>query len=359
MTDSGEGRVETVNDVGPGKHMAEEVAEQPDVLAKLVQARSDIATVGDAIVKRSPRFVLLAARGTSDHAAIYAKYLVEVLLGLPAGLVSPSTTTLYRAEQDLTDVLLITVSQSGGSYDLLEVTQAARSRGALTVAVTNTPSSPLEEAAELSVDVQAGTEKAVAATKTYTATLLALYLLVDAMRNGTGEHVADIGELASRTLTDTVEDVERAVARYRFADRILTTARGYSYATTLEGSLKLSETSYLPTRAYSGADLLHGPIAAVDTETAVVGVAGIGAGGASMLDVFATLSERGADLLCVGSAAWSVPSASLTIPVPEVAEEVAPILEVLPLQRLALELALARGFDPDRPRGLRKVTRTR
>ena len=155
----------------------------------------------------------------------------------------------------------------------------------------------------------AGTEEAVAATKTYTATLLALYLLVDAMRNGTGEHVADIGELASRTLTDTVEDVERAVARYRFADRILTTARGYSYATALEGSLKLSETSYLPTRAYSGADLLHGPIAAVDTETAVVGVAGIGAGGASMLDVFATLSERGADLLCVGSAAF-VPSAA-------------------------------------------------
>ncbi|WP_298179743.1 SIS domain-containing protein [Saccharomonospora sp.] len=359
MTDSGEGKVKTVSDTRPGEHMAAEVAEQPDVLTRLVQARSDIAAVGKTIAERRPRFVLLAARGTSDHAAIYAKYLIEVLLGLPAGHVSPSTTTLYRAEQDLTDVLLIAVSQSGGSYDLLEVTQAARAQGALTVAVTNTPSSPLQEVAELAVDVRAGIEKAVAATKTYTATLLALYLLIDSVRGGEAEHVGDIGELASRTLTDTAEDVERAIARYRFADRILTTARGYSYATALESSLKLSETSYLPTRAFSGTDLLHGPIAAVDAETAVVGIAGTGAGGGSMLDVFDTLSERGADLLCVGSAAHSVPTAALTIPVPETAEEISPIVEVLPIQRLALGLSLARGFDPDRPRGLHKVTKTR
>ncbi|EID54850.1 glucosamine 6-phosphate synthetase, contains amidotransferase and phosphosugar isomerase domains [Saccharomonospora xinjiangensis XJ-54] len=348
-----------MNDTASGRHMAAEVAQQPAVLAGLVQARSDIASVASRIAERPPRFALLAARGSSDHAAIYAKYLVEVLLGLPAGLVSPSTTTLYHAEQDLSDVLLISVSQSGGSYDLLEVTQTARARGALTVAVTNTPSSPLTEAAELSVDVRAGTENAVAATKTYSATLLALYLLVDAIRGGKGEHVADIGELAERTLADTEDDVARAVERYRFADRILTTARGYSFATALEGSLKLAETSYLSTRAYSGADLLHGPVAAVDTETAVLGVTSAGKGGAALLDVLDTVSQRGADVLCVGSAARSVPSAALTVPIAETAEEVAPILEVLPLQRLALGLALARGYDPDSPRGLRKVTRTR
>ncbi|WP_197022430.1 SIS domain-containing protein [Saccharomonospora piscinae] len=359
MTGSGESRVRTVNDTSPGRHMAAEVAEQPDVLAALVRARSDIAAVAETIAARPPRFALLAARGSSDHAALYAKYLVEVLLGLPTGLVSPSTTTLYHAEQDLTDVLLISVSQSGGSYDLLEVTQAARARGALTVAVTNTPSSPLQEAAELSVDVRAGTEHAVAATKTYTATLLALYLLVDAVRGGRAEHVADIGDLAARTLAGAEEDVERAVERYRFADRILTTARGYSYATALEGALKLAETSYLPTRAYSGADLLHGPVAAVDAETAVLGITSAGRGGEAMRDVLEAVSERGADLLCVGSAARAVPSAALTVPVPESAEEAAPILEVLPMQRLALGLALARGVDPDQPRGLRKVTRTR
>jgi glucosamine--fructose-6-phosphate aminotransferase (isomerizing) len=348
-----------VNETEPGRHMAAEIAEQPDVLAGLVRARSDIAEVGARIAQRPPRFALLAARGSSDHAAVYAKYLVEVLLGLPTGLVSPSTTTLYGAEQDLTDVLLISVSQSGGSYDLLEVTQAARSRGALTVAVTNTPSSPLTEAAELAVDIRAGTERAVAATKTYSATLLALYLLVDAIRGGKAEHVSDIGELAERTLTDSAEGVEQAVSRCRFAERILTTARGYSYATALEASLKLAETSYLPTRAYSGADLLHGPVAAVDATTAVFGLASAGKGGAAMSDVFDTVTRSGADLLCVGSAAHTVSSAALAVPVPETAEEVAPVLEVLPIQRLALGLALARGLDPDAPRGLRKVTRTR
>lgn len=343
----------------PGTHMATEIAQQPDVLDGLVEARSDIADVAATITARRPRFALLAARGSSGHAALYAKYLVEVLLGVPTGLVSPSTTTLYQAQPDLTDVLLLTVSQSGGSYDLLEVTQSARARGALTVAVTNTPDSPLVQAAELSVDVRAGREDAVAATKTYTATMLALYLLVDAARGGDAEHVRDIGGLAEATLADTADDVAAAAARYRFADRVLTTGRGYSYATALEGSLKLAETSYLTTRAYSGADLLHGPVAAVDHGTAVVGVASEGAGGKAMLDVLDTVVECGADVLCVGSAARTAPTSALSIAVPPSAEEVAPILEVLPMQRLAYHLAMARGFDPDQPRGLRKVTKTR
>ncbi|WP_198009045.1 SIS domain-containing protein [Saccharomonospora saliphila] len=338
--------------------MRAEIDQQPDVLDGLVRARADIAAVARAIADRPPRFALLAARGSSDHAALYAKYLLEVLLGLPTGLVSPSTTTLYHARQDVRDVLLVTVSQSGGSYDLLEVTETARARGALTVAVTNNLSAPLSEAAELAVDVRAGREQAVAATKSYTATLLALYLLVDAVRGGSGEHVRDIGRLAERTLADSAAEVERAVDRYRFADRVVTAARGYSYATALEAALKLAETSYLSARAYSGADLLHGPVAAVDADTAVLGVTSAGRGGAAMREVLDAVAERGADVLGVGSAAASMPTA-LSVPVPETAEEVAPVLEVLPVQRLALDLALARGFDPDRPRGLHKVTRTR
>lgn len=341
-----------------GRSMTAEIDEQPDVLAGLVDARADIAEVAGAIAARPPRFALLAARGSSDHAALYAKYLIEVLLGLPAGLVSPSTTTLYGANPDLRDVLLVSVSQSGGSPDLLEVTEAARARGARTVAVSNTPSSPLSEVAELSVDVRAGTEQAVAATKTYTATLLALYLLVDAVRGGDGGAVADIGELARRTLDGSADGVGRAVDRYRFADRVITAGRGYSYASALESSLKLAETSYLAARAYSGADLLHGPVAAVDSETAVLAVTSKGQGGEAMREVLDAVSGRGADVLTVGSAAADMSSA-LTVPVPETAEEVAPVLEVLPVQRLALGLSLARGGDPDNPRGLRKVTKTR
>ncbi|WP_037715878.1 SIS domain-containing protein [Amycolatopsis sp. AA4] len=342
----------------PGEHMAAEISEQPSVLAGLVERRSGIAEVAEKISQNPPRFALLAARGSSDHGALYAKYLIEVLLGLPAGLVSPSTATLYGARPDLRDVLFITVSQSGGSPDLIEVTEAARRQGALTVSVTNTPDSPLRAASELGVDIGAGVEKAVAATKTYSATLMALYLFIDAIRGGKGEDAEKIGELAQQTLDGAVEGVQRAVDRYRFVDRVLTTGRGYSYASALEASLKLAETSYLAARAYSGADLLHGPVAAVDGETAVLAATSLGRGGEAMREVLEAVGERGADVLAVGSAANDVPAA-LRIPVAPTVEELAPVLEILPIQRIALGLSLARGGNPDNPRGLLKVTKTR
>ncbi|MBB1159784.1 MULTISPECIES: SIS domain-containing protein [Amycolatopsis] len=342
----------------PGEHMAAEISEQPSVLAGLVERRSGIAEVAEKISQNPPRFALLAARGSSDHGALYAKYLIEVLLGLPAGLVSPSTATLYGARPDLRDVLFITVSQSGGSPDLIEVTEAARRQGALTVSVTNTPDSPLRAASELGVDIGAGVEKAVAATKTYSATLMALYLFIDAIRGGKGEDAEKIGELAQQTLDGSVEGVQRAVDRYRFVDRVLTTGRGYSYASALEASLKLAETSYLAARAYSGADLLHGPVAAVDGETAVLAATSLGRGGEAMREVLEAVGERGADVLAVGSAANDVPAA-LRIPVAPTVEELAPVLEILPIQRIALGLSLARGGNPDNPRGLLKVTKTR
>jgi glucosamine--fructose-6-phosphate aminotransferase (isomerizing) len=342
----------------PGLLMAREIAEQPAVLAGLVEHRSEIAAVAARVAAARPKFVLLAARGSSDHAALYAKYLVEVLLQLPAGLVSPSTTTLYGAQPDLTDVLWISVSQSGGSPDLVEATQAARSRGALTVAVTNTPDSALNDAAELSFDVRAGQELAVAATKTYTATLLGLYLLVDAIRGGSGEACSRLGELAQSTLDGCGSGADEAAQRYRFVERMVTTGRGYSLASALEAALKLAETSYLAARAYSGADLLHGPVAALDSDTGVLAVTSKGKGGNAMRDVLGAVHERGAEILAVGSAAADMP-ATARLSVAESAEEVAPILEILPIQRLALALSLARGGDPDQPRGLSKVTRTR
>lgn len=341
-----------------GERMAAEIAEQPAVFESVVARRGELAAVAERLASHGPRFALLAARGSSDHAALYTKYLIEVLLHLPAGLVSPSTTTLYGAEPDLSGVLYVTVSQSGGSPDLVEATRVARERGALTVAITNTPGSPLARTAEHAVSIGAGDELAVAATKTYTATLLTSYLLVDAARGGSGDAVAGIGELAARTLAESAAGVAAASERYRHVERVVTTGRGYSSATAAEAALKLAETSYLGARAYSGADLLHGPVAAIDERTGVVAVTSRGHGGEAMREVVAAVRERGADVLAVGSAAGEM-AASAQIAVPETAEEVAPILEVLPLQRLALELALARGGDPDAPRGLSKVTRTR
>ncbi len=342
----------------PGRHMTDEISQQPAIFADLLAGREAIAEVAATIAERRPRFALLAARGSSDHAALYAKYLIEVLLELPVGLASPSTTTLYGAQPNLTDVLLVSVSQSGGSPDLLEVTESGRKRGALTVAVTNTADSPLNSAAELSVDIRAGREQAVAATKTYSATLLALYLLVDAVRGGTGANAEPIPELAATALDAGQKVVDEAVRRYRFAERMVTTGRGFSLATASEAALKLAETSYLSARAYSGADLLHGPVAAVDEDTAVLALCSKGRGGDAMREALDVVHERGADVCAIGSAASDV-RASHRIPVPDCAEELAPVLEVLPVQQLALGLALARGFDPDKPRGLKKVTRTR
>jgi glutamine---fructose-6-phosphate transaminase (isomerizing) len=340
-----------------GRHMTAEIAEQPHVFARLLADRGAISEVAARIAERRPRFALLAARGSSDHAALYAKYLIEVLLQLPTGLVSPSTTTLYGAEPDLTDVLLLSLSQSGGSPDLLEVTEAGNKRGATTVAITNTADSPLNSAAAMSIDIRAGAEQAVAATKSYSATLLAVYLLVDAIRGGTGERAETIPDLARAALDESLDAVTEAVHRYRFASRVVTTGRGYSSATAAEAALKLAETSYLAARAYSGADLLHGPVAAVDSETVVLALCSEGRGGEAMREVLDAVHQRGAEICAIGSGCQNV-LASHRIGVPSCAEELAPLLEALPVQQLALGLALARGENPDSPRGLHKITRT-
>ena len=335
-----------------GALMATEIAEQPAVLAGLLAQGGDaIADAARRIAKRRPRFVLIAARGTSDHAALYAKYLVEVRLGLPAGLVSPSTMTVYGARPELSDVLFIAVSQSGGSPDLLDSLTVARDCGALTVAVTNNAGSPLAVAADIHLDVRAGTERAVAATKTYTAELLALYLLVVGAASGDVAGADAIPDAAAATLSFQAATTT-AAQRYRYADRLVTTARGYSYPTAREAALKLMETSYLAAQAFSGADLLHGPMAMVDSRVPVIAVMSPGRGRAAMAPVVDRLQASGADVLTVGTED-GLPLASAGI-----AEELLPILEILPLQQLAWRLALDRGGDPDHPRGLSKITET-
>ncbi|MEV4198826.1 SIS domain-containing protein [Micromonospora globbae] len=342
--------------------MAADIDEQPAGYERLLSTEhaGAIARVAATIAERRPRHVVFTARGTSDHAALYGAYLTEIRLGLPAGLASPSVVTVYQARPDLSDALVVGVSQSGGSPDLTEVLRVARASGALTLAVTNAPDSPLADVAELSVDIAAGHERAVAATKTYTAELLALLLLVEGIRAGDGvlpaeerEALAALPELAARTLADPTP--AQLAPRYRFAAQLVTTGRGYAYPTAREAALKLMETSYLPALAFSGADLLHGPLAMTDPDVPVLAVVGSGPGGRSMGEVLPRLGERRADVVVVGSA--DVEGAT-RIAVPEVDERYAPLLDILPLQRLALALALARGEDPDAPRGLKKVTAT-
>lgn len=341
----------------PGALMAAEIAEQPAAWSRLLDGAGRDGAAGldraAALVREhSPRFVLLAARGTSDHAALYAKYLVEIRLGLPAGLVSPSTLTAYRARPDLRDVLLVAVSQSGGSPDLLTCVQTAREQGALTVAVTNAAASPLARAAHAHVDVLAGPERAVAATKTYTAQLLALHLLLARVAGGTGDTAAALPDLGAEVLGAAPGPVSELATRFRFVQRLVTTGRGYAYPTAREAALKLMETAYVSAQAFSGADLLHGPLALVDPLVPVLAVASPGAGGDAMVPVLESLAARHADVARIGGDGADVPLP----PVPD--EALAPLLEILPLQLLAHDVAVARGGDPDAPRGLAKVTET-
>ncbi|MDT5034762.1 MAG: hypothetical protein QOC94_4933 [Actinoplanes sp.] len=343
--------------------MAADIAEQPAGYARLLtgEPAAAITAAAAAVADRGPRHVMFVGRGTSDHAALYGAYLTEIRLGIPAGLASPSAITLYGARPDLSDALVIGVSQSGGSPDLTGVLTVARESGALTLAVTNNPDSPLVEAAELSVDVAAGHERAVAATKTYTAELMALLLLVEGIRAGDGVLGTDERAVLERLPQQAEEALagdgaDELARRYRFASRMVTTGRGYAYPTARETALKLMETSYLPALAFSGADLLHGPLAMTDPDVPVLAVVGSGPGGQAMTEVVNRLGERRADVVTIG--ATDVPGAAGRLAVPDVDERYAPLLDILPLQKLALALALARGEDPDAPRGLKKVTTT-
>jgi glucosamine--fructose-6-phosphate aminotransferase (isomerizing) len=350
--------MDDVVSTGPGSLMAAEIGEQPQVVERLLRdGRSACADAARWARERGPRFVLLAARGTSDHAALYLKYLVEVRLGLPAGLMSPSTITTYGSRPDLRDVLVVALSQSGGSPDLSRTVEVARECGASTLALTNAAGSPLAEAAEVHVDVLAGPERAVAATKSYVAELLAAWLLVESWAGGDGHEADGLPEVVSAELARRPE-VRALAERFRFTDRLVVTGRGYSYPTAREAALKLMETSYVAAHAFSGADLMHGPLAMIDPDLPVVAVAPDGEGSRALRPVLELLHARGTDLTIVGGpGSLDLATASFALD-GRVPEPLAPVASIVPCQLLALEMALARGHDPDAPRGLSKVTRT-
>lgn len=358
FTDTSNQAVRHQIEAEPGIYMRREITEQPDCWRHFLRdGGGSIDAVARQISKRNPRFVLFAARGTSDHAALYGKYLAEIQYGKPSGLTSPSTTSLYHARADYRNVLMVAVSQSGGSPDLLTSLQAVQRGGGITVAITNSPDSPLAQAAEFSIDVLAGKEHAVAATKSYTSQLLAIYLLFCRLAGADGQHAAHLPDIASELL-EMEPEVAGLANRLRYADRLVTTGRGYSYPTAREAALKLMETSYVSAQAFSGADLMHGPLAMIDEKVPVLAVQAQGRGGAATAEVLQRLRSGSADVYSVGTPeAVKASTGGIVLP-PGVPEELSPLLEILPFQQLALHLSLQRGENPDTPRGLRKVTET-
>lgn len=338
--------------------MHDEIFEQPAALRRVVtQSDAAINALVKAVKGRDVRYVVLAARGTSDNAATYAKYLLQITCGVPVALAAPSVHTLWNAQVNYQNALVIGVSQSGAGEDINEVVAYARQNGALTAAITNTMDSPLSQIAEYILPCLAGEEKAVAATKTYTTTL-ALFALLAARWSDNAEmlsHLERIHEKAEQALV--VEKCARTFAQTLIhAERVLTIARGLHLPTAIEAALKIAETSYTTTQAFSSADLLHGPIASVAVQTPCLLFIPNGKTQASMEDVGEKLKARGARVLRFSASDCSPDTVPLTDPGTEL---LSPIVDILPAQLLAYHLTVARGFDPDHPKGLTKVTITR
>jgi glucosamine--fructose-6-phosphate aminotransferase (isomerizing) len=331
-------------------------------VARLLRtAREPVARVAEALRERGVDGLHVAARGSSDHAAIYAQYLFGVRQRLPVALATPSLVTLYGAAPRFGGAAVMGISQSGTSPDVVGVVEAARAQGAPTIALTNDPASPLARAAEHVLELAAGTEHAIAATKTYTAELVILAMLSSALAPDADD------DAALAALPDALEaalDADRpaadAAAERRGMATCVVLGRGFEYATAREWALKIKELARVVADPYSAADFLHGPLALIDPGFPVLAVATSGEVAEGMRQLLARLvEEHGADVVVIADAPGGLPARAV-LPVPSgVAEWLTPIVSVVPAQLFAAHLARVRGLDPDSPRHIRKVTRTR
>jgi glucosamine--fructose-6-phosphate aminotransferase (isomerizing) len=343
-------------------YLEREIAEQPEVLKRLVQEeRAHIAEIASAIRRAQPRFAVIVARGTSDNAARYAQYAVGGLGRLYVGLATPSLTTLYDATPRLDGALVIGISQSGQSLEPTRVLEQAHDHGAvLTLSITNDAASPLAQVADHHIPLHAGPEKSLAATKTYTAQLMAIALLAAHLGQIADweDALVQVPAAVAQTL-ELNENTRAAAARYTFMGHCVTLARGYNYCTGFEVALKLKELTYVAAEAYSSADFHHGPKAIVEAGFPLIAIAPNGQAFNSMAESVDLLGKRGADLAIISNSPALLERARLALPIPPgIPEWLTPLLAVIPGQLLALGLAQARGLDVDAPRGLNKVTFT-
>ena len=338
-----------------------ELREQPAALARLLDQRRDDARGVAAMFEREDiQYVLIASRGSSSNAARYAQYLLGRAHRVPVMFATPSLYTIYEQPPRLDGAIVVGISQSGASPDVASVLAEARRQGRPTVALTNAPDSPLAREANAVLLLEAGEEHAVAATKTYLNSLGAIAMLFAAVDGAVAEE-----ELAQMPtlLGEQIElSLETAPPLSEYADAVGATvvARGVNYGTAFEIALKIRELSGLVVEAYSPADLMHGPIAAIQPGWPVVLVAPSGPARPSVEDVVLPLRERGARLLAVSDVSAVLRRAQTRLPlVPHVPEWLSPLTAVIPGQLTALRLARLRGLDIDAPVGLRKVTLTR
>src|SRR5579885_748312 len=346
--------------------MLEEIRQQPAVLEAALRAELAVfRQLCGRFEKERPRFVVLAARGTSDNAAQFGRYLLEISTGIPVSLAAPSVFTLYRADLNLKDTAGVAISQSGESTDTNVVLQQAKAAGAFTVGITNESESSLAKIAEHTLLVRAGKERSVAATKTYTGQLTCLYLLAYAL--GAPLELSDLEQLPEWTSSALkLEDEIRARAeRYCFMRHAVCIGRGLNYANSFEFALKLMETCYVVAERFSSADLLHGPIAMLEPSFPAFLFCPPGPTWRTMYELVDRLDSMRIEIVPITD--QSHPGSlerPLVIPAPLTGEHLAPadlytpIPYIVPAQLFAARLAEIKGLDPDHPRALSKITQT-
>jgi glucosamine--fructose-6-phosphate aminotransferase (isomerizing) len=341
-------------------HLEQEIASQPALIARLLERETP--RIQD-ICARLPSFdyVLIAARGSSDHAAMYAKYAWATLGGYPVALAAPSLHTLYEAPPRMSGALVVGISQSGQSPDIVAVLAEARRQGRPTLAITNDRASPLAAVADAIVELGVGPERSVAATKTYTAELAVIATFAAAF-SGEPQRLDELQRLPDVMAATLAQSpaIARSAERYRYMDRCVVIGRGYNTSTAFELALKLKELTYVMAIPYSSADFRHGPIATIDAGAPALLVMPTGCAFDDMLDLAGELRRLGAELLVLSDVPQALELGTTPLPLAApVAEWLSPLTAALPGQVLALHLALAKNLKPDAPRAIQKVTRTR
>lgn len=339
-----------------------EIFEQPSVISNLINSqRESIDLVAKKLQEMDIRYIYLVARGTSDNAGKYAQYLFGAENKLPTALGTPSLFSIYHQPPNLKSSLVIGISQSGKSPDIISVIKEANRQKCPTLVITNTPQSPLAEIADFVVDIQTGEEKAVAATKTYTATLTAIAMLSaslshnESMRND----LLFVPDWISKILSNKNE-INQIAEKYFSMEKCVVLGRGYNYSTAYEWSLKLTELSKVLTEPYSSADFLHGPIAMLNGLLPVFSVAPKGKGCKPLLDLLRNLKTHyKAEIFSISNQdeVLSISKEKIRIP-SNIPEWLSPIICIIPAQIFSYQITQLKGLDPDKPIGLHKITKT-
>jgi len=335
-----------------------EIHEQPNSLTRLMRdGWNQVQIAADQIRRFAPDWCVIAARGTSDNAARYAKYLFGAHNQMGVGLAVPSLFTLYDAPPRLERALTIGISQSGQSPDVVSVLAEARRQGGFTLAITNDPSSPLAQVADVTLQLFTE-ERSIAATKTYTNQLLAIAMLSAALA-GDKERIKELRHIPAAVDHALMTMPARSADNFREDRRFVVASRGFNYCTAFEIALKMKETSYVLAEPYSIADLLHGPVAIIEDRFPVILVAPSGQATANVDEMLSLLKERNARIIAISDREEILKAAEVAIPLPRfVPEWLSPIVSVVPGQLWARSLAVAKSINPDAPRGLSKVTLT-